>query len=105
MHFLCITLLNKSDRSVVVTSFVLATKDHQDIYVKQDCVTGGFQYKREVRPGDKATFHIDATTFREIGRPASDYVSAIVHDAVGASYQSETEKLQRCIADLLKERQ
>lgn len=102
IHFLCITLLNKSSRTIYVSNFMLETTDHQRIYCKQDCITGEPQYKREVRPGDKAAFHIDTKALHEIGRPASDYICAAVDDVIGPTYRSETKKLQRCIADLLK---
>lgn len=99
---LAISLLNRSDRSVYVTSFWLATNDNQDLFCPNDATTLRPQQKTEVKPGDKTMFAISQKTLLDQGRPATDYLHARVVDALGKSYLSDTSKLQSCIVDILR---
>jgi hypothetical protein len=103
VHCLSITFLNTTDRSIFIGNFFLA-REKDNVFLPADSLTGERQGKREIRPGDKFSFHIDANTLRSIGSPATDYLAAVVEDAVGPPYESDKESVQGCIADLLKER-
>lgn len=105
VHLLCITIKNTTDRTLFLGNFLLGT-EKESIYVKADSITGEPQQKRQLAAGDKFTFHIDATTLKEIGRPPSDYEYAAVDDVVGPRYKSEGKPhLQQCIGELLNEKQ
>ena len=103
INIIGIKFRNITDRSIFITSIMLELSDNQSLFVKQDKLTGEINgAKREVRSGDSFSFHILASELKEIGRPASDYTFAVVHDAAGGSYKTEPGKLEACVADLLK---
>jgi len=103
VHFLSITLLNTTDRGLFLGNVLLGT-GKENIFVQADSLTGQRQHRRQLQAGDRFSFHIDAATLREIGRPATDYTIAIVEDAVGPPYKSEGNILKACVEDLLKDR-
>lgn len=105
VHFLVITLRNTTDKTLFIGNFMLELNDEQNVFCPRDCVTGESQRKREVKSGDRFSFHIDATTLKQFGRPATDYGCAVVADAVGPPYRSEAEVVRRCVAELLMEQQ
>lgn len=104
LHGISITLLNTTDRSVFVGNFLLEMVDGSTIYCPQDYFTGERQHRREVRAGDKHSFHIGDVTILEIGRPDTDFVCAVVQDAVGPSYKTDSESLRACVRDILKKK-
>lgn len=106
IHFLCITIKNATDKAIFIGNFLLEMEDGQTIYVKADSITGEPQHKRQLLAGDKATYHIDAITLKEVGSSASQYAFAVVEDVVGPRYKSESKtNLQKCLGELLAEKQ
>jgi len=105
VHFLSITILNTTDRTLFLGNFMMGMEGN-NIFVRDDKLTGELQHKRQLSAGDKLSFHIDVTTLKEIGRPASDYISVFVEDVVGPEYRfDDTQTLQACIQELLEEEQ
>lgn len=105
IHFLCITIRNTTEKSLFIGNFLLQMTNGYNAFCPFDSITQEPQQKRELRSGDKFTFHIDVKTLHEIGKPATDYNCALVEDAVGAAYASDSNELQRTIAELLQEKQ
>ncbi len=105
IHGLEISLLNTTDRSLFVGNFLLELSDGSAVLCMLDCFTGEPQRKRELSPGDKLTFFIDVQTLRKTGKLPTDFVSAVVEDALGQSYKSDTATLQAKVTSLLKESQ
>jgi hypothetical protein len=105
VHFLVITLRNTTERSLFIGNFMLELNDGHNLLCPRDCITGQFQRRQEVRSGDRASFHIDVTTLKQFGRPAADYLRAVVTDSAGPPYFSEADVVNGCVAELLTEDQ
>lgn len=102
-RYLVIILMNKSSRPVFLGNFYLLLKDGRRLLFPRDTLTGEPQSKRRVEPGDRSDFHVEASDLKQFGKPPDEYVHAGVDDAVGGTYVSNTDYLQKCIADLLKD--
>lgn len=102
-NHLVIALMNKSNRAVFLGNYYLLLKDGRRLLFPIDTLTGEAQSKRRVEPGDRSDFHIEASDLKQFGMPPIEYVHAGVDDAVGGTYVSNTDYLQKCIAALLKD--
>ena len=67
VHFLCITILNTTGKSIFIGNFLLEVNDNQNLFVPFDSISGETQKKRDVRAGDSFAFRIEARRFHEIG--------------------------------------
>ena len=105
MNFLTITAKNYSSFPAFITGFYIELRAKQKFFLSQDDITGEFQGKRELRPGDSFTFHISSQHLRsflaEPGRQVTDLTRAFVVDAVGRKYYSSRKELHAALAGAL----
>jgi len=101
--YLVIILMNKSNRPVFLGNFYLLLRDGRRLLFPRDTLTGEANSKRRVEPGDRADFHVEASDLKQFGLPSTEYVHAGVDNAVGTPYISNSDYLQKCIANLLND--
>ena len=101
IDFLGIEFKNKSNRDIIVGNFVLEMWSGETMFTTHDEITGQPQQKWTVRRGDSFTFHIPVAMLAKAGRTIAEYKCALVTDALGNKYRSDSKKLTRTIASLL----
>jgi hypothetical protein len=100
---LTISLLNPTDREIVVGNFVLELTTGETLYLPHDCYTGELQQKRIVKRCDEHSFHIGIDSLRNMGRTLSDFKCALVQTPAGSGYRSTRKELHRFLRNILKE--
>ena len=80
-----VTVQNHSPAVVYVTNISFELKDGKRLMVTKDAVTGNFQSKVELNPGNSFTFYVDPESLRN---DEANLVCAIAVDAIGRVYRS-----------------
>ena len=108
LDFLTITVENFSSFPAFIERFLLGLRGGQCLFEGKDGLTGQFQSKREVPPGDSLTFNILAEGLRghmaEKGLEVSDFTRAYVEDAVGRRYYASRKETRAAIRGAIVER-
>jgi hypothetical protein len=86
-NYLAITVQNHSSFPAFIAGFFIELSGRQKLMVERDAITGAFQGKQELAPGDSRDFHVAVAHLREYinepGHSAADFRRAFVVDAVG----------------------
>lgn len=90
---------NHSPLTVFLRAVVLKLRDGRHLVVRQDCVTGESQRRRELRPGEAFTVHFVADDlFAEVG--PEDLVGVLVKDDIDRVYESDEGEFRQTIQAL-----
>ena len=103
--FFTITVQNHSSFAAFISGFFIELPGRQKLMVEKDGMTGAFQGKQTLPPGDALTFHIPAQHLRsylaEAGHSRADFRRAFVVDAVGRRYYSSRKECRTAITGAL----
>lgn len=97
---LTITVQNHSPIVVYLSNISLELKDGRMLTVPKDYLTGAFQQKIELNPGQSHAFHIEPERLRT---EASNLVCAVATDAIGRIYRSDKSVFPLVLKVLLKD--
>jgi hypothetical protein len=103
LQTLTISLINPTTQPVVIGNFVLELSNGETLFLPDDSVTGEWQGRKVVQPGDACSFHISLSVLRETRYALDDFRCALVQTPIGDSYRSTRKELRRFLQHILKE--
>jgi hypothetical protein len=92
---LSIGVQNHSPVSVFLGNVYIETTTGEQIFFKDDLVTGEWQKRRELRPGEAFEFHIDPAELMKFS--GKGLVCAAVRDAIDRIYRSSESELRNAL--------
>ena len=93
---------NHSPMQVYLGCIYIKTTDGKQLLSKQDSVTGEWQKRRVLNPGQAYALMIGRELLDETGYGIDQLDKAIVFDDIGRVYESSSEQLKSVVEDLLK---
>lgn len=98
---LSIKVENHSPFSVFIDQVYLQLRSGDQFFVGRDFLTGEYQKRREVRPGDAFDFHVNPLVLVEHSVEPEQVVGIAARDALGRVYTATEEDLPGLIRHLL----
>jgi hypothetical protein len=101
---LAITAQNHGTSDVFLQSITLELKSGKQFFYSRDSVTGEYQGRRQLRPGESFTMNLDPHELVRHRVSPDDVVGAIARDAIDRVYRSTEENFPELIRHILQTR-
>ena len=101
---LSVTAQNHSSQPIFLSQWSLSLPGDSVFTVLRDHATGEWLHRRELRPGESFTLHIDPYEVMSSGRSFADFDHAIVRDEIDRSFASERGSVQKALESMLRAR-
>lgn len=100
--YLRVSLNNPTDKTLFVVQFAFEMGGGQLLTIDVDSKTQERQCKREVRPGDSLSFHVEGSVLKRFKPEHFDLQYAVVTTVLGDVYKSEEGELKKCLEHLFE---
>ncbi len=98
-NIVVIDVQNHSPTSVFLGNVVVRLRNGNVLFAPKDAATGEHQTRRELRPGQKFSFHMDPEVIFEHTK-LDDVLCAAVTDDIERRYESDSEELISILKDM-----
>lgn len=100
---LIIEVQNHSPMTIFLGNVQIKIKGNKILFPQSDAITGEYQKRRELRPGEKFSFNIlPETIMSKVS--IDEIVSAVVSDDIERTYESDQESIQSLLNSMIKRR-
>jgi len=100
---LIVEVQNHSPMTVFLGNVQIKLKGNRLLFQASDAITKEYQKRRELRPGEKFSFHILPDTIVD-KVPIDDIICAVVSDDIERKYESDQESIQSLLKSMIERR-